>query len=167
MVEREIIYIRSRFSPLLDPQKFSNLSIQTLSPSSIAQVERTRRSGETRGFRIIQEARSMNERLRKSIIFTKRHLSSPVFTYRGGQEKGTGEGGRHRATDCRDCDTTSELSKDRNYRGYPSTVSKFQSNGFSLFARFDGCFPRVKSLAYCQLLSTLLARDQSEIILAP
>lgn len=105
--------------------------------------------------------------LRKSIIFTKRHLSSPVFTYRGGQEKGTGGGGRHRATDCRDCDTTSELSKDRNYRGYPSTVSKFQSNGFSLFARFDGCFPRVKSLAYCQLLSTLLARDQSEIILAP
>lgn len=92
MVEREIIYIRSRFSPLLDPQKFSNLSIQTLSPSSIAQVERTRRSGETRGFRIIQEARSMNERLRKSIIFTKRHLSSPVFTYRGGQEKGTGGG---------------------------------------------------------------------------
>lgn len=35
----------------------------------------------------------MNERLRKSIIFTKRHLSSPVFTYRGGQEKGTGGGG--------------------------------------------------------------------------
>lgn len=81
--------------------------------------------------------------------------------------QGGGGGGRHRATDCRDCDTTSELSKDRNYRGYPSTVSKFQSNGFSLFARFDGCFPRVKSLAYCQLLSTLLARDQSEIILAP
>lgn len=160
MVEREIIYIRSRFSPLLDPQKFSNLSIQTLSPSSIAQVERTQRSGETRGFRIIQEARSMNERLRKSIIFTKRHLSSPVFTYRGGQEKGTGggrgqggEGGRHRATDCRDCDTTSELSKDRNYRGYPSTVSKFQSNGFSLFARFDVAFRALKVsriVSFCQ-----------------
>lgn len=71
VVESEIIYIRSRFSPLVDPQKFSSLPIQTLSTSSIAQVERTQRSGETRGFRIIQEACSMNERLHKSAIFTK------------------------------------------------------------------------------------------------
>lgn len=157
VVESEIIYIRSRFSPLVDPQKFSSLPIQTLSTSSIAQVERTQRSGETRGFRIIQEACSMNERLHKSAIFTKLFRALYLRTEGAGVRRGEGD---HRATDYRDW-------KDRSYRDYPSTISKFQPNDFPLFARFDGCFPRVKSLAWCQLLSTLLARDQSKIILAP
>lgn len=157
VVESEIIYIRSRFSPLVGPQKFSSLPIQTLSTSSIAQVERTQRSGETRGFRIIQEACSMNERLHKSAIFTKLFRALYLRTEEAGVRKGEGD---HRAIDYRDW-------KDRSYRDYPSTISKFQPNDFPLFARFDGCFPRVKSLAWCQLLSTLLARDQSKIILAP
>lgn len=91
VVESEIIYIRSRFSPFVDPQKFSSLPIQTLSTSSIAQVERTQRSGETRGFRIIQEACSMNERLHKSAIFTKLFRALYLRTEGArGQEGGRG-----------------------------------------------------------------------------
>lgn len=89
VVESEIIYIRSRFSPLVDPQKFSSLPIQTLSTSSIAQVERTQRSGETRGFRIIQEACSMNERLHKSAIFTKLFRALYLRTEGAGVRRGT------------------------------------------------------------------------------
>lgn len=96
VVESEIIYIRSRFSPFVDPQKFSSLPIQTLSTSSIAQVERTQRSGETRGFRIIQEACSMNERLHKSAIFTKLFRALYLRTEEAGVRRGEGD---HRATD--------------------------------------------------------------------
>lgn len=88
VVESEIIYIRSRFSPLVDPQKFSSLPIQTLSTSSIAQVERTQRSEETRGFRIIQEACSMNERLHKSAIFTKLFRALYLRTEEAGVRRG-------------------------------------------------------------------------------
>lgn len=93
MAESEIVYIRSRLSLLSSPKKFSSLFRFQHSPRlSIAQVERTQRGGETRGFRIIQEACSMNERLHKSAIFTKLFRALCLHIEGSTEQEGEGEG---------------------------------------------------------------------------